>query len=102
MIRAFANGIWFYAVPATLREGAWWDESSERDETDECAGCAFEKEGSSACRAAEKAAAAAGLPDCESRPDLNRPGFIYLRDPSNGRQMDLLEDTNNQQTKETA
>jgi hypothetical protein len=95
MIRAFANGVWFFAIPAKLREGALWDEKSERDETEECAGCVFEKSEIGACRAAERAALAAGLPDCESRPDLNKPGFIYQRDPSNGRQMDLLENMTN-------
>lgn len=71
MLRAFANGIYFTAEPAT----------------NECAGCCFDNERSSVCRAAGEEAIAAGLPDCECR---GVSTHIYVRDPSDGRQADLL------------
>lgn len=71
MLRAHAHGIYFTAEPATS----------------ECAGCCFDKERSSVCRTAGEAAVAAGLPDCESR---GVSTHIYVRDPSDGRQQDLL------------
>lgn len=74
MIRALANGTWFYAEPATR----------------ECLGCIFDSERSAVCMRAGEAAAAAGMPDCEA----SGPGaksYIYRLDLSGGRQMDLLE-----------
>lgn len=71
MIQAFANDVWFIAVPAV----------------DDCHGCMFDKQRSSACRAAGEAALAAGMPDCEVR---GVSTSIYVKDPSNGRQQDLL------------
>jgi hypothetical protein len=100
MIRAYANGVWFYAKPAQRQVDYYGDHFGEEDETKECAGCVFHKGDHDACKKAGVAALAAGMPDCESRPDLNKPGFIYLKDPSNGRQLDLLED--GQQPKEEA
>lgn len=85
MIRAFIDGTWFFAERATR----------------ECQGCIFDNELSGVCRRAGEAAVAAGMPDCESR-GPGASSYIYRLDLSNGRQMDLLEDTNNQQTKETA
>lgn len=79
MIRAFANGTWFYAEPATR----------------ECLGCIFDNERSRVCREAGLAAVAAGMPDCESR-GPGASSYIYRLDLSNGRQMDLLEDVNNE------
>ena len=91
MIRAHANGLWFTAVPAEQRVDYYGDAPIE--ETEECRGCLFDKKGFGACRAATEAARAADLPDCESRPDLGRAGFIYVADPSAGRQLDLLTDS---------
>jgi hypothetical protein len=73
MLRAFINETWITAEPAD----AWG----------ECAGCIFQKERHAICKAAGEAAIAAGLPDCDSRVGT---GFIYVRDPSDGRQADLL------------
>lgn len=75
MIRAFANGIWFYAEPATR----------------ECLGCIFDNERSKMCKEAGLAAVAAGMPDCESR-GPGASSYIYRLDLSGGRQMDLLEE----------
>lgn len=80
MIRAAANGIWFYAEPATR----------------ECLGCIFDNERSTVCMQAGEAAVVAGMPDCEA----SGPGaksYIYRLDLSNGRQMDLLECVNSKQ-----
>lgn len=77
MTRAFANGIWFTAAPAQQLIDFYGDE--EVEETDECKGCAFRGAPASACKAAEIAAADAGLPACESRPDKCDPGHIYRR-----------------------
>jgi hypothetical protein len=78
VIRAFANGTWFYAEPAT------------RD----CQGCIFDNERSNVCRQVGEAAVAAGMPDCETR-GPGASSYIYRLDLSKGRQLDLLEDTNN-------
>lgn len=83
MIRAFANGVWFFAVPATR----------------ECLGCIFDNELAAACRQAGEAAVSAGMPDCESR-GPGASSYIYRLDLSNGRQLDLLENMNT--TLETA
>lgn len=74
MIRAFANGTWFYAEPATR----------------ECLGCIFDNERSKVCKQAGEAAVAAGMPDCEAS-GPGAKGYIYRLDLSGGRQMDLLE-----------
>jgi hypothetical protein len=79
MIRAFANGTWFYAEPATR----------------ECLGCIFDNERSKVCKQAGDAAVAAGMPDCESI-GPGASSYIYRLDLSNGRQMDLLEDMRKQ------
>ena len=84
MIRAFVNDTWFYAEPATR----------------ECLGCIFDNELAAVCRRAGEAAVEAGMPDCESR-GPGASSYIYRLDLSNGRQMDLLEDTMNN-TLETA
>lgn len=67
MLRAFAHEIYFTAAPATS----------------ECKGCEFDNCRSKVCREASFAAIRAGMPDCDA-------GFIYVRDPSDGRQADLL------------
>jgi len=81
MIRAFVDGTWFYAEPATR----------------ECLGCIVGYELIGGCRRAAEAAAAAGMPDCESRGPGAR-SYIYRLDLSNARQMDRLDVTYNQQT----
>jgi hypothetical protein len=88
VIRAKYGAAWFIAVPANQRVDYYGDD--EIDPTDECKGCLFAKERPSVCRAAGEAAIAAGLPDCESRPEQYKPGYIYVSDPSQGRQLDLL------------
>lgn len=74
MVRAFANGIWFYAEPATR----------------ECLGCIFDNERSKVCKQAGEVAVTAGMPDCESK-GPGASSYIYRLDLSGGRQMDLLE-----------
>lgn len=92
MIRAaYANGVWFQVVPAESLVDHYADNPLEV--TAECAGCLFDKSPAKACGAANQAALAAGLPSCESRPDKGKPGYVYIRDPSGGRQMDLLDDS---------
>ena len=88
MIRAQVDGKWFIAAPAEQRYDFYGDEPIE--ETDECKGCMFQRSPASTCVAAGRAAVEAGMPDCESRPDKCRPGFIYLPDPSGGRQLDII------------
>jgi hypothetical protein len=80
MTRAFANGRWFIALPAQRLLDYHGDHFEQQQETDECAGCLFDKARYRACKEAGRAALAAGLPNCESRPDLGQPGFIYVRD----------------------
>lgn len=74
MIRATINGKWFTAAPAERK--------------DPCNGCMFMDSPAKTCMDAGQAAIAAGMPDCESRG--KQPGFIYVPDPSEGRQQDLL------------
>lgn len=74
MLRAFANGVWFTAAPVTASE--------------DCEGCIFQKERSRVCDAANHAAKDAGLPECVGPRDVSV--CIYVRDPSDGRQADLL------------
>lgn len=71
---AFANGVWFKAEPATKG----------------CDGCIFDSERSAICREAGTRAVEAGMPDC----DDTGPGassYRYVRDPSDGRQLDVIE-----------
>lgn len=89
MIRAHLNGTWFTAIPAEQRCDYYGDK--EIDQGEECAGCMWRGQRFAVCKAATEAAVAAGLPDCESRPDRYQPGFVYVPDPSAGRQLDLLE-----------
>jgi hypothetical protein len=84
---AFANGVWFKAVRAEANGHDPFDDES--DERRMCKGCIFDKTNAAACMAAGEAAKAAGLPDCESRG--MDPGYLYVRDPSDGRQLDVVE-----------
>jgi hypothetical protein len=84
---AFANGVWFKVEKA--EHGDYCPHDREVDEKVMCKGCLFDKKGSDACTAAGAAALAAGLPDCESKG--YDPGYRYVRDPSDGRQFDVIE-----------
>lgn len=72
MPNANAHDVWFIAAPAP----------------DDCVGCLFESELGGVCDAACAAAVAAGLPECTGK--RGESVCIYVRDPSDGRQADLL------------
>lgn len=54
--------------------------------TNGCGGCLFDAERSSVCRDASMCASERNLPDCESG-----PGYIYVLDESDPRQMKFPE-----------
>ena len=51
-----------------------------------CVGCLFRKEHSTVCRQVGLDAVSRGLPDCD-----DAPGYIYVLDESDPRQMSLVE-----------
>jgi hypothetical protein len=51
-----------------------------------CNGCMFDKQTSSVCVLAADAAISNGLPDCD-----DAPGYIYVADDSDPRQMTLAD-----------
>jgi hypothetical protein len=56
----------------------------------ECSGCLFENERSSVCKDAAGEAKARGLPDCDDA-DPDGRSYIYVEDPTDPRQIPLLE-----------